>query len=131
MTDEKFVLASTNKPIMFVSKANERFIIQYITIDKFYTTPKHKQFLLTEIVSGKSDIESLKFLLQNQLSIYDFMSKLSDKTRTILINNKEFKSESVEDFHLQKAYLPKNTIYLQDMPNEHVDDLNQLLMLIQ
>lgn len=131
MSDDKFVLVSTNKPIMFVSKANEPFTIQYMTIDKSYTTPKRKQFLLKEIVSGKSDIHSLKLLLQNQLSIYDFMSKLSDKTRTVLINNKEFKSESVKDFHHQKEYLPDNSIYLQDMPNEHVDDPNQLLTLIQ
>jgi len=126
----KLILVSTSKPIMSVSKENDRLKIEYKTIDRMYQTPKKEWFFLTEKIQGFATKSDFKALYENKLPIYQFMTQLSDKSRQLFINNKEFKSELCDNFEAHKSRLPDKSLFLNDMPNESIltkADLDNML----
>lgn len=117
MTNQ-MILISTSKPIMTVTKKDGKIKVEYLTVDRIFQTPKKKIFFMKEKLHGYSTASSLKKLINNELSIYHFMERLTEKNRQVFINGNEFKLEPRQNFEYEKSRLPDNSIYLKDMPNE-------------
>jgi len=115
--DDAFVIVSTTKPIMGIKYAIEydEYQIVYMTQDKLLKKDK-KNLFIKEYLGGVTKKYLISQFLSNEISVFNFLESLSEKKRVVQANSKIFPSKNIETMTYYSKYLPRDIVFLNNMP---------------
>ncbi len=115
--DDAYVVVSTTKPIMGVKYNNEEdnYKIVYMTQDQILKKD-NKNIFFEEYLGGTATKYKIKELLDNTLTVYNFLEELLVKQRIVKANKKKFPPKLIDSMEKYSKNLPAKDIYLESMP---------------
>ncbi|MDT2843018.1 hypothetical protein [Vagococcus lutrae] len=129
--EDAYVVISTPKPIMAIKYNNikDNYEIVYMTRDQVLKKD-NKRIFLKEYLGGITTKIEIRDLIENRISVYNFLEETTNKQRLIKANEKRFEPKEIDSIEKYSKNLPDKDISLSLMPKSSLSPLIKLKKII-
>ena len=129
--EDAYIIVSTTKPIMGIKFDSEQddYKVVYMTQNRVLKK-ENKNIFFEEYLGGSTTKYIIRALLENKISIYNFLDKLEIKQRVVKANDKKFAPKLIESMDKYSKYLPDIDVHLESMPICSYTSLKKLQKMI-